>query len=112
MLGRSAGRPSRANSNGRIGMTEHNPDVDEISISDEDMELAMRVYKPRGGEEFESSGRLHPNTIMVLAGRKRVILRGTSLRRRQWLAELCRRLGERSTVEKATHQPDQRFRCL
>jgi hypothetical protein len=47
-----AGRPS-ASSEGRIGMTEHDDDTDEITITEEDLERAMRVYTPEEARDFQ-----------------------------------------------------------
>jgi hypothetical protein len=41
---------------GRIGMTEHDDDPNEITISDEDLDRAMRVYTPEEAMDFLKAG--------------------------------------------------------
>jgi hypothetical protein len=50
-----AGRPS-ASSEGRIGMTQHDDDLPETTITEEDLERAMRVYTPEEAMDFRKAG--------------------------------------------------------
>jgi len=44
------------NNEGRIGMTQHDDDLPETTITEEDLDRAMRVYTPQEAMDFQRAG--------------------------------------------------------
>ena len=56
MIGANVAHRPSAHRKDLIGMPEQNDDLDDITISDEDLERAMRVYTPEEAMDFLHAG--------------------------------------------------------